>query len=111
MTDYDFLFHIVFFFNEIYISIFIDYTFYSTFCFYINRIILFIPLLVPILIGAGFLLFPIATKNFHRKWVFPSILLLSIIMIFSIYLSIQQINNFSIYLSIWFWTINNDFLL
>ncbi|XP_060970831.1 NAD(P)H-quinone oxidoreductase subunit 5, chloroplastic [Cannabis sativa] len=74
-------------------------------------IIPFIPLPVPILIGVGLLLFPTATKNLRRMWVFPSVLLLSIVMVFSIYLSIQQINNPSIYLSIWSWTINNDFSL
>nr|ASR92665.1 NADH dehydrogenase subunit 5 [Chaetachme aristata] len=74
-------------------------------------IIPFIPLPVPILIGVGLLLFPTATKNLRRMWVFPSVLLLSIVMIFSIYLSIQQINNPSIYLSIRSWTINNDFSL
>nr|YP_009529913.1 NADH-plastoquinone oxidoreductase subunit 5 [Lozanella enantiophylla]AXX77193.1 NADH-plastoquinone oxidoreductase subunit 5 [Lozanella enantiophylla] len=74
-------------------------------------IIPFIPLLVPILIGVGLLLFPTATKNLRRMWVFPSVLLLSIVTIFSTYLSIQQINNPSIYLSIWSWTINNDFSL
>nr|YP_009530080.1 NADH-plastoquinone oxidoreductase subunit 5 [Pteroceltis tatarinowii]AXX77359.1 NADH-plastoquinone oxidoreductase subunit 5 [Pteroceltis tatarinowii]QWK48085.1 NADH-plastoquinone oxidoreductase subunit 5 [Pteroceltis tatarinowii] len=72
-------------------------------------IIPFIPLPVPILIGVGLLLFPTSTKNLRRMWVFPSVLLLSIVMIFSTYLSIQQINNPSIYLSIWSWTINNDF--
>nr|QEX95736.1 NADH-plastoquinone oxidoreductase subunit 5 [Humulus yunnanensis] len=71
----------------------------------------FIPLPVPILIGVGLLLFPTATKNLRRIWLFPSVLLLSIVMIFSIYLSIQQINNPSIYLSVWSWTINNDFSL
>nr|YP_009529574.1 NADH-plastoquinone oxidoreductase subunit 5 [Celtis biondii]AXX76854.1 NADH-plastoquinone oxidoreductase subunit 5 [Celtis biondii]QXM15830.1 NADH-plastoquinone oxidoreductase subunit 5 [Celtis biondii] len=74
-------------------------------------IIPFIPLLVPILIGIGLLLFPAATKNLRRIWVFPSVLLLSIVMLFSTYLSIQQINNLSIYLSIWSWTINNNFSL
>nr|YP_010420575.1 NADH-plastoquinone oxidoreductase subunit 5 [Touchardia latifolia]USG54295.1 NADH-plastoquinone oxidoreductase subunit 5 [Touchardia latifolia] len=74
-------------------------------------IIPFIPLPVPILIGAGLLLFPKATKDLRRIWVFPSILLLSIVMIFSTYLAIQQTNNPSIYLSIWSWTINNDFSL
>nr|ASR92734.1 NADH dehydrogenase subunit 5 [Gironniera celtidifolia] len=74
-------------------------------------IIPFIPLPVPILIGVGLLLFPTATKSLRRMWVFPSVLLLSIVTIFSSYLSIQQINNPSIYLSIWSWTINNDFSL
>nr|YP_010421325.1 NADH-plastoquinone oxidoreductase subunit 5 [Urtica dioica]USG55212.1 NADH-plastoquinone oxidoreductase subunit 5 [Urtica dioica] len=74
-------------------------------------IIPFIPLPVPILIGAGLLLFPTATKVLRRMWVFPSILFLSIVMIFSTYLAIQQVNKPTIYLSIWSWTINNDFSL
>nr|YP_010423184.1 NADH-plastoquinone oxidoreductase subunit 5 [Laportea oligoloba]USG96658.1 NADH-plastoquinone oxidoreductase subunit 5 [Laportea oligoloba] len=74
-------------------------------------IIPFIPLPVPILIGAGLLLFPKATKGLRRMWVFPSILFLSIVMLFSTYLAIQQTTNPSIYLSIWSWTINNDFSL
>nr|USH57897.1 NADH dehydrogenase subunit F [Trema domingense] len=74
-------------------------------------IIPFIPLPVPILIGVGLLLFPRATKNLRRMCVFPSVLLLSIVIVFSTYLSIQQINNPAIYLSIWSWTINNDFSL
>nr|YP_010128334.1 NADH-plastoquinone oxidoreductase subunit 5 [Maclura tricuspidata]QPQ74943.1 NADH-plastoquinone oxidoreductase subunit 5 [Maclura tricuspidata]URQ17559.1 NADH dehydrogenase subunit 5 [Maclura tricuspidata] len=74
-------------------------------------IITFISLPVPILIGVGLLFFPTATKNLRRMWVFPSVLLLSIVMLFSTYLAIQQINNPSIYLSIWSWTINNDFSL
>nr|QBC68786.1 NADH-plastoquinone oxidoreductase subunit 5 [Oxyria sinensis] len=74
-------------------------------------IIPFIPLTVPLLIGAGLLLFPKTTKNFRRMWAFPSILLLSIVMIFSMKLSIQQINSSSIYQSVWSWTINNDFSL
>nr|YP_009326159.1 NADH dehydrogenase subunit 5 [Oxyria sinensis]APD26388.1 NADH dehydrogenase subunit 5 [Oxyria sinensis]QKQ12760.1 NADH dehydrogenase subunit 5 [Oxyria digyna] len=74
-------------------------------------IIPFIPLTVPLLIGAGLLLFPKTTKNLRRMWAFPSILLLSIVMIFSMKLSIQQINSSSIYQSVWSWTINNDFSL
>ncbi|TYJ49684.1 hypothetical protein E1A91_A01G152200v1 [Gossypium mustelinum] len=42
-------------------------------------------------------------------WAFPNILLLSIVMIFSLDLSIQQINGSSIYQYVWSWTINNDF--
>nr|WDY86046.1 NdhF [Moutabea gentryi] len=68
----------------------------------------FIPLPVPILIGMGLLLFPAVTKNLRRILAFPSILLLSIIMIFSVDLTIQQINNSSIYQYVWSWTINND---
>nr|YP_010003529.1 NADH-plastoquinone oxidoreductase subunit 5 [Calligonum pumilum]QKT27329.1 NADH-plastoquinone oxidoreductase subunit 5 [Calligonum pumilum] len=74
-------------------------------------IIPFIPLTVPLLIGTGLLLFPKTTKNLRRMWAFPSILLLSIVMIFSMKLSIQQINSISIYQSVWSWTINNDFSL
>nr|QXE41051.1 NADH dehydrogenase subunit 5 [Olea brachiata] len=74
-------------------------------------IIPFVPLTVPILIGVGLFLFPTATKNLRRMWAFPSILLLSIVMIFSINLSIQQINSSSIYQYVWSWTINNDFSL
>ena len=72
-------------------------------------IIPFIPLPVPALIGMGLLLFPTATKNLRRMWAFPSILLLSIVMILSVYLSIQQINRNFIYQYVWSWTINNDF--
>nr|QVX28611.1 NADH-plastoquinone oxidoreductase subunit 5 [Hymenolobium janeirense] len=74
-------------------------------------IIPFIPLPVPMLIGVGLLLFPTATKNLRRMWAFPSILLLSIVMIFSVDLSIHQINNSSIYQYVWSWTINNDLSL
>nr|YP_010225648.1 NADH dehydrogenase subunit 5 [Muehlenbeckia gunnii]UDD73987.1 NADH dehydrogenase subunit 5 [Muehlenbeckia gunnii] len=74
-------------------------------------IIPFIPLTVPLLIGAGLLLFPKTTKNLRRMWAFPSILLLTIVMIFSMKLSIQQINSSSIYQTVWSWTINNDFSL
>nr|YP_010691729.1 NADH-plastoquinone oxidoreductase subunit 5 [Vallesia antillana]WBU94916.1 NADH-plastoquinone oxidoreductase subunit 5 [Vallesia antillana] len=71
----------------------------------------FIPLPVPILIGGGLLLFPTATKHFRRMWSFQSVLLLSIVMIFSINLSIQQINSNSVYQYVWSWVINNDFSL
>nr|YP_010925479.1 NADH-plastoquinone oxidoreductase subunit 5 [Melochia corchorifolia]WKD83711.1 NADH-plastoquinone oxidoreductase subunit 5 [Melochia corchorifolia] len=72
-------------------------------------IIPFVPLPIPILIGMGLLLFPTATKNLRRMWAFPNILLLSIVMIFSVDLSIQQITRSSIYQYVWSWTINNDF--
>lgn len=72
-------------------------------------IIPFVPLPIPIKIGMGLLLFPTATKNLRRMWAFPTILLLSIVMIFSVDLSIQQINRSSIYQYVWSWTINNDF--
>nr|YP_008963739.1 NADH-plastoquinone oxidoreductase subunit 5 [Liquidambar formosana]YP_009738339.1 NADH-plastoquinone oxidoreductase subunit 5 [Semiliquidambar cathayensis]YP_009755093.1 NADH-plastoquinone oxidoreductase subunit 5 [Liquidambar acalycina]YP_009763282.1 NADH-plastoquinone oxidoreductase subunit 5 [Liquidambar chinensis]YP_010698440.1 NADH-plastoquinone oxidoreductase subunit 5 [Liquidambar multinervis]YP_010698528.1 NADH-plastoquinone oxidoreductase subunit 5 [Liquidambar siamensis]AGL13478. len=74
-------------------------------------IIPFVPLPVPMLIGMGLLLFPTATNNLRRMWAFPSVLLLSIVMIFSADLSIQQINSSSIYQYVWSWTINNDFSL
>nr|YP_010880573.1 NADH dehydrogenase subunit F [Callitriche cophocarpa]YP_010880745.1 NADH dehydrogenase subunit F [Callitriche palustris]QUO99525.1 NADH-plastoquinone oxidoreductase subunit 5 [Callitriche palustris]WHU54360.1 NADH dehydrogenase subunit F [Callitriche cophocarpa]WHU54532.1 NADH dehydrogenase subunit F [Callitriche palustris] len=72
-------------------------------------IIPFIPLPVPILIGVGLLLFPTATKKLRRMWAFPSILLLSIVMIFSMNLSIEQINTNSIYQYVRSWTLDNDF--
>nr|YP_009943173.1 NADH-plastoquinone oxidoreductase subunit 5 [Vitex rotundifolia]YP_010349729.1 NADH-plastoquinone oxidoreductase subunit 5 [Vitex trifolia]YP_010465792.1 NADH-plastoquinone oxidoreductase subunit 5 [Vitex bicolor]UQV81410.1 NADH-plastoquinone oxidoreductase subunit 5 [Vitex negundo]WIL99523.1 NADH-plastoquinone oxidoreductase subunit 5 [Vitex negundo var. cannabifolia]QOD40947.1 NADH-plastoquinone oxidoreductase subunit 5 [Vitex rotundifolia]UNW57097.1 NADH-plastoquinone oxidoreductase sub len=71
----------------------------------------FVPLPVPMLIGAGLLLFPTATKNIRRMWAFPSVLLLSIVMIFSTNLAIQQINSSSIYQYVWSWTLDNDFSL
>nr|YP_010526485.1 NADH dehydrogenase ND5 subunit [Isodon schimperi]UXP85372.1 NADH dehydrogenase ND5 subunit [Isodon schimperi] len=71
----------------------------------------FVPLPIPMLIGVGLLLFPTATKNLRRMWAFPSILLLSIVMIFSINLSIQQINSNSIHQYVWSWTLDNDFSL
>nr|ATL60946.1 NADH dehydrogenase subunit 5 [Kohautia caespitosa] len=74
-------------------------------------IIPLIPLLVPILIGVGLLLFPRATKNLRRMWSFQSVLLLSIVMLFSINISIQQINRDSIYQYVWSWVIINDFSL
>nr|YP_010215112.1 NADH dehydrogenase subunit 5 [Aucuba eriobotryifolia]YP_010886992.1 NADH-plastoquinone oxidoreductase subunit 5 [Aucuba confertiflora]UBQ34569.1 NADH dehydrogenase subunit 5 [Aucuba eriobotryifolia]WJH15502.1 NADH-plastoquinone oxidoreductase subunit 5 [Aucuba confertiflora]WJH15676.1 NADH-plastoquinone oxidoreductase subunit 5 [Aucuba chinensis subsp. omeiensis] len=74
-------------------------------------IIPFVPLPVPILIGVGLLLFPTATKNLRRMWAFYSVLLLSIVMIFSINISIHQINSSSVYQYVWSWIINNDFSL
>nr|BDR61616.1 NADH-plastoquinone oxidoreductase subunit 5 [Dichondra micrantha] len=74
-------------------------------------IIPFVPLTVPMLIGAGLLLFPTVTKNLRRMWSFQSVFLLSIVMAFSIDLSIQQINRGSIYQYVWSWIINNDFSL
>nr|YP_010544591.1 NADH-plastoquinone oxidoreductase subunit 5 [Linaria vulgaris]UYG22522.1 NADH-plastoquinone oxidoreductase subunit 5 [Linaria vulgaris] len=74
-------------------------------------IIPFVPLPVPMLIGVGLLLFPTATKDFRRMWAFPSILLLSIVMIFSTHLSIDQINSNSVYQYVWSWTLDNDFSL
>nr|ATL62971.1 NADH dehydrogenase subunit 5 [Mitchella repens] len=74
-------------------------------------IIPFIPLFIPILIGVGLLLFPKATENLRRMWSFHSVLLLSIVMLLSINLSIQQINSNSIYQYVWSWIIINDFSL
>nr|YP_010734625.1 NADH-plastoquinone oxidoreductase subunit 5 [Euphorbia nutans]WEH01484.1 NADH-plastoquinone oxidoreductase subunit 5 [Euphorbia nutans]WHS26051.1 NADH dehydrogenase subunit F [Euphorbia nutans] len=74
-------------------------------------IIPFLTLPVPMLIGAGLLLFPATTKKLRRMWAFPSVLLLTLVMVFSIDLSIQQINSHFIYEHIWSWTINNDFSL
>nr|YP_010539000.1 NADH-plastoquinone oxidoreductase subunit 5 [Datisca cannabina]UYF12861.1 NADH-plastoquinone oxidoreductase subunit 5 [Datisca cannabina] len=74
-------------------------------------IIPFISLPVPMLIGVGLLLFPTSTKNLGRMWSFPSVLLLSIVLIFSVFLSLQQINSSYIYQYVWSWTINNDFSL
>nr|WDE23995.1 NADH-plastoquinone oxidoreductase subunit 5 [Myricaria wardii]WDW30739.1 NADH-plastoquinone oxidoreductase subunit 5 [Myricaria wardii] len=74
-------------------------------------IIPLIPLPVPFLIGAGILFFPTATKKFRRMWAFSSILLLSIVMLFSMKLSIEQINSSFIYQYLGSWTINNDFSL
>nr|QVO55148.1 NADH-plastoquinone oxidoreductase subunit 5 [Thelepogon elegans] len=70
-----------------------------------------LPLPVIMSMGLGLFLIPTATKNLRRIWAFPSILLLSIAMVFSLHLSIQQINGSSIYQYLWSWTINNDFSL
>nr|YP_009970013.1 NADH-plastoquinone oxidoreductase subunit 5 [Beilschmiedia rufohirtella]QNE87120.1 NADH-plastoquinone oxidoreductase subunit 5 [Beilschmiedia rufohirtella] len=74
-------------------------------------IIPFAPLPVTMSIGLGLLFVPTATKNLRRMWTFPSVSLLSIVMVFSSDLSIQQINGSSIYQHLWSWTINNDFSL
>nr|QZJ30484.1 NADH-plastoquinone oxidoreductase subunit 5 [Aquilegia ecalcarata]QZJ35020.1 NADH-plastoquinone oxidoreductase subunit 5 [Aquilegia rockii]QZJ30565.1 NADH-plastoquinone oxidoreductase subunit 5 [Aquilegia ecalcarata]QZJ30646.1 NADH-plastoquinone oxidoreductase subunit 5 [Aquilegia ecalcarata]QZJ30727.1 NADH-plastoquinone oxidoreductase subunit 5 [Aquilegia ecalcarata] len=74
-------------------------------------IIPLVPLPVPIAIGVGLLLVPAATKKIRRIWAFPSVLLLSIVMLFSVDLSIQQINGSPIYQYVRSWTINNDFSL
>nr|YP_009695866.1 NdhF [Hydrostachys imbricata]QEJ82551.1 NdhF [Hydrostachys imbricata] len=74
-------------------------------------IIPLLPLTVPILIGVGLFIFPTATKNIRRVWAFQSILLLSIAMVFSIDLSIHQINSDYSYQYVWSWVINNDLSL
>jgi len=73
-------------------------------------IIPLLPLPVTMLIGFGLPLVPTTTKNIRRIGAFYSVLFLSIAMIFSANLSIQQING-SFFLSIYIWTINNDFSL
>nr|QWV60975.1 NADH-plastoquinone oxidoreductase subunit 5 [Syringodium isoetifolium] len=74
-------------------------------------IIPLLPLPVSMSIGFGLLFVPTTTKNIRRIWAFYSVLFLSIAMIFSANLSIQQINGSFIYEYIWSWTINNDFSL
>nr|YP_010993172.1 NADH dehydrogenase subunit F [Oxandra macrophylla]WOZ09274.1 NADH dehydrogenase subunit F [Oxandra macrophylla] len=72
-------------------------------------IIPFVPLPVTILIVLGLLLVPTVTKKARRMWAFPSVSLLSIVMVFSADISIQQINGSSVYQYLCSWTINNDF--
>nr|YP_010897856.1 NADH-plastoquinone oxidoreductase subunit 5 [Trivalvaria costata]UWJ90072.1 NADH-plastoquinone oxidoreductase subunit 5 [Trivalvaria costata] len=72
-------------------------------------IIPFVPLPVTISIGLGLLLVPTVTKNARRMWAFPSVSLLSIVMVFSADISIHQINGSSVYQYLCSWTINNDF--
>nr|YP_010398496.1 NADH-plastoquinone oxidoreductase subunit 5 [Gentiana purdomii]UQK94842.1 NADH-plastoquinone oxidoreductase subunit 5 [Gentiana purdomii] len=74
-------------------------------------IIPFIPLPVPIFLGLGLLLFPTTTIRLRRMWSLQSVLLLSIILVFSTNLSIQQINSNSTYQYVWSWLITNDFSL
>nr|YP_010034815.1 NADH-plastoquinone oxidoreductase subunit 5 [Aponogeton undulatus]QOX09510.1 NADH-plastoquinone oxidoreductase subunit 5 [Aponogeton undulatus]UGC02166.1 NdhF [Aponogeton undulatus] len=74
-------------------------------------IIPLLPLPVTMLMGLGLLLVPTVTKNIRRIWSFYSVLFLSIAMVFSVNLSIQQINGSFIYQYLWSWTINNDFSL
>nr|YP_009366058.1 NADH dehydrogenase subunit 5 [Piper nigrum]ARJ61509.1 NADH dehydrogenase subunit 5 [Piper nigrum]UIX54430.1 NADH dehydrogenase subunit 5 [Piper nigrum] len=74
-------------------------------------IIPFIPLPVTVLVGLGLLFVPNATKNLRRMWAFISVLLLSIALLFSIDISIQQIRGSSVCQYLWSWTINNDFSL
>nr|WBR76350.1 NADH dehydrogenase subunit F [Ceratostigma willmottianum] len=71
----------------------------------------FILLTVPLLLAIGILVFPTTTKNLRRMWSFPSLSLLSIVMLFSMKLSFKQINTSSIYQYVWSWTINNGFSL
>ncbi|KAE9610895.1 putative polyphosphate kinase [Lupinus albus] len=100
--------------NSLRIKIFCILYFLFFFMEYIHKsswIIPFIPLPVPILIGVGLLLFPTTAKNLRRMWAFPSIFFLSIVMIFSVDLSIHQINKSFIYQYVWSWTINNDLSL
>nr|WMV01895.1 NADH-plastoquinone oxidoreductase subunit 5 [Terniopsis filiformis] len=68
-----------------------------------------ISLLMPILIGAGLLLFPRATKKLRRKWAFQNVLVLGIVIAFFISLLLEQINNSSSSQYLYSWTITNDF--
>nr|YP_010628271.1 NADH dehydrogenase subunit 5 [Begonia buddleiifolia]WBN95190.1 NADH dehydrogenase subunit 5 [Begonia buddleiifolia] len=74
-------------------------------------IIPFISLPVLMLLAGGLLLFPTSTKKLRRIWSFTGVFFLSIVMLFSFYLFIQQISNSYIYEYVWSWTINNDFSL
>nr|YP_010628449.1 NADH dehydrogenase subunit 5 [Begonia cubensis]WBN95368.1 NADH dehydrogenase subunit 5 [Begonia cubensis] len=74
-------------------------------------IIPFISLPVLMLLAGGLLLFPTSTKKLRRIWSFTGVFFLSIVMLFSFYLFIQQISNSYIYQYVWSWTINNDFSL
>nr|YP_010628894.1 NADH dehydrogenase subunit 5 [Begonia fissistyla]WBN95813.1 NADH dehydrogenase subunit 5 [Begonia fissistyla] len=74
-------------------------------------IIPFISLPVLMLLAGGLLLFPTSTKKLRRIWSFIGVFFLSIVMLFSFYLFIQQISNSYIYQYVWSWTINNDFSL
>nr|YP_010629870.1 NADH dehydrogenase subunit 5 [Begonia rossmanniae]WBN96789.1 NADH dehydrogenase subunit 5 [Begonia rossmanniae] len=74
-------------------------------------IIPFISLPVLMLLAGGLLLFPTSTKKLRRIWSFTGVFFLSIVMIFSFYLFIQQISNSYVYQYVSSWTINNDFSL
>ena len=76
-----------------------------------SGIIPFITLPVPMGIVGGLLLFPTVTKKIRPMLSFSSVFLLSIVMLFSLNLLLQQIHSSSIYKSVWSWTINNDFSL
>nr|YP_010624081.1 NADH-plastoquinone oxidoreductase subunit 5 [Goniothalamus tamirensis]WBF98367.1 NADH-plastoquinone oxidoreductase subunit 5 [Goniothalamus tamirensis] len=72
-------------------------------------IISFVPIPTIILIGLVLMFIPTAAKNARRMWAFPSVSLLSIVMIISTDLSIQQINGGYVYQYLCSWIINNDF--
>nr|YP_010035646.1 NADH-plastoquinone oxidoreductase subunit 5 [Iphigenia indica]QQQ88229.1 NADH-plastoquinone oxidoreductase subunit 5 [Iphigenia indica] len=74
-------------------------------------IIPLLPLSVTTSIAFGLLLVPTATKKSRRMWAFISVLPLSIIIVISASLSIQQMNGSIIHQYLWSWTINNDFSL
>nr|YP_009864794.1 NADH-plastoquinone oxidoreductase chain 5 [Uvularia grandiflora]QKE32789.1 NADH-plastoquinone oxidoreductase chain 5 [Uvularia grandiflora] len=74
-------------------------------------IIPLLPLSVTTSIAFGLLFVPTATKNSRRMWAFISVLPLSIIIVISANLSIQQMNGSIIHQYLWSWTINNDFSL
>nr|YP_009251776.1 NADH-plastoquinone oxidoreductase chain 5 [Gloriosa superba]AKB93059.1 NADH-plastoquinone oxidoreductase chain 5 [Gloriosa superba] len=74
-------------------------------------IIPLLPLSVTTSIAFGLFFAPTATKKSRRMWAFISILPLSIIILISASLSIQQMNGSIIHQYLWSWTINNDFSL
>nr|YP_009863918.1 NADH-plastoquinone oxidoreductase chain 5 [Androcymbium greuterocymbium]QKE31249.1 NADH-plastoquinone oxidoreductase chain 5 [Androcymbium greuterocymbium] len=74
-------------------------------------IIPLLPLSVTTSIAFGLFLVPAATKKSRRMWAFISVLPLSIIILISASLSIQQMNGSIIHQYLWSWTINNDFSL
>nr|YP_009251691.1 NADH-plastoquinone oxidoreductase chain 5 [Colchicum autumnale]AKB92974.1 NADH-plastoquinone oxidoreductase chain 5 [Colchicum autumnale] len=74
-------------------------------------IIPLLPLSVTTSIAFGLFLVPTATKKSRRMWAFLSVLPLSIIILISASLSIQQMNGSIIHQYLWSWTINNDFSL
>nr|YP_009864710.1 NADH-plastoquinone oxidoreductase chain 5 [Tripladenia cunninghamii]QKE32705.1 NADH-plastoquinone oxidoreductase chain 5 [Tripladenia cunninghamii] len=74
-------------------------------------IIPLLPLSVTTSMAFGLLLVPTATKKSRRMWAFISVLPLSIIILISANLSIQQMNGSIIYQYLCSWTINNDFSL
>nr|BDZ75805.1 NADH dehydrogenase subunit F [Fissidens protonematicola] len=66
-------------------------------------IVPFFPFVASVLIGLNLFFFPKSTKSLRHIWAIFSILLLSIIMIFSFNILWQQINNNTIYRYLWSW--------
>nr|QYB22052.1 NADH-plastoquinone oxidoreductase subunit 5 [Pherosphaera fitzgeraldii]BBF91066.1 NADH-plastoquinone oxidoreductase subunit 5 [Pherosphaera fitzgeraldii] len=75
------------------------------------RIVPFLPLLAPVAIGLGSLLFPVATKSLRRIWALISIFLLSTAMFLSFNLFLQQITGGPIHRYFWSWIIDKNFSL